>query len=442
MTTSETGTPIPLEDEAADDDLDDAIRHYVYTYALWRGRPKAMERFGVSRHTLWRFLDRGHMGRALPRAVLDTVGDSIEVIDAATWAIGALERISASFERSARNRRPAGPSLRRGQEDALLQLCAAPLTTVSELARFNREPPTTLRGRLVRGWRNWDWRIPCPTGWAPSVRKPQRRYFPTEHRASTPPRRLSRASGESWPSSRCPASGSACWPNASTPWPCSTTSPPSIADADPEGDHGAGGPPPPGTLRPAGYSVTRPLRGHPAPGSDPALGPPALPPEDHREPAGEPAASGDAGDHRLRAGHPPGHTHLGAPGGARDLLRRHRGRATGRGPPGRGVAAVRARDGDGGEDGNPASPWRTSSPPPAGWRTGTPGISATGPRRPGAKPNPGPLFPLPQPPAGRHARPNRSRSEAPWPCSSPAPRRRPWTCWPPGPCAPPTNWPG
>ena len=181
MTTTGTGTPIPVEDEPGDDDfdLDSAIRDYIHTYAFWRGRRKAMERFGVSRHTLWRFLDRGHMGRALPRAVLDTVGDSIEVIDAATWAIGAVERISASFERSARNRRPAGPALRRGQEDALLQLCAAPLTTVSELARFNREPPTTLRGRLERL---------TELGLADSVShrlgalgpKPQRRYFPTE----------------------------------------------------------------------------------------------------------------------------------------------------------------------------------------------------------------------------------------------------------------------
>ncbi|MYC37824.1 MAG: hypothetical protein F4X66_13070 [Chloroflexi bacterium] len=115
MTTTGTGTPIPLEDEPTGDDLEDAIRHYVYTYALWRGRRKAMERFGVSRHTLWRFLDRGHMGRALPRAVLDTVGDSIEAIDAATWAIGASAQITASFERAARNRRTAGPALRRGR---------------------------------------------------------------------------------------------------------------------------------------------------------------------------------------------------------------------------------------------------------------------------------------------------------------------------------------
>ena len=178
MTTTETVTATRVEDEP-NDDLDCAIRDYVHTYAFWRGRRKAMERFGVSRHTLWRFLDRGNLGRALPRAVLDSVGDSIEAIDAATWAIGASARITASFERAARNRRPAGPALRRGQEDALLQLCAAPLTTVSELARFNREPPTTLRGRLERL---------AELGLADSVShrlavlgpKPQRRYFPTK----------------------------------------------------------------------------------------------------------------------------------------------------------------------------------------------------------------------------------------------------------------------
>ncbi len=179
MTTTNTNTPILEDDEFSSDDLENAIRHYVQTYADWRGSHKAMERFGVSRQTLWRFLERGHLGRALPRAVLDSVGDSVEIIDAATWAVVASERITAKFDRSARNRRPAGPNLRRGQEDALLQLCAAPLTTVSELARFNRAPPTTLRGRLERL---------TELGLADSVShslstlgpKPQRRYFPTK----------------------------------------------------------------------------------------------------------------------------------------------------------------------------------------------------------------------------------------------------------------------
>ncbi len=47
MTTTEAGTPIPVENESADDDLDYAIRDCVRTYARWRGRQKAMETFGV-----------------------------------------------------------------------------------------------------------------------------------------------------------------------------------------------------------------------------------------------------------------------------------------------------------------------------------------------------------------------------------------------------------
>ena len=224
MTTTNTSTPIPVEDESHDDDLEYAIRDYVHTYVRWRGRRKAVERFGVSRHTLWRFLDRGHTGRALPRAILDTVGGSIEAIDAATWAIGASERITANFNRSARNRSPAGLALRLGQEDALLQLCAAPLTTVSELARFNRVPATTLRGRLERL---------AELGLADSVSHSLAAMGPNHSaatspraRASTPPQRWSGVQKPSWPTTRCPASGSACSPSASTPWPCCITWPP------------------------------------------------------------------------------------------------------------------------------------------------------------------------------------------------------------------------
>ena len=43
-----------------------AVRAYVRAYASLHGRRKAAEVLGVSRHTLWRFLERGHMGRAVP----------------------------------------------------------------------------------------------------------------------------------------------------------------------------------------------------------------------------------------------------------------------------------------------------------------------------------------------------------------------------------------
>ena len=60
---------------------------------MWRnGRARIAENFGVSRHTLWRFLERGHVGRSLPRAVLNAVGvdidkpspNIVEALDAAT----------------------------------------------------------------------------------------------------------------------------------------------------------------------------------------------------------------------------------------------------------------------------------------------------------------------------------------------------------------------
>ena len=179
MTATEDVRPVPATVESDEDDLNYAFRDYVRTYARRHGRRKTIETFGVSRHTLWRFLDRGHMGRSLPKAVMDRVGESVEEVDAATWAVEAAERIIANFNRSARNRRPARPVLRRGQEDALLQLCAAPLTTVSELARFNREPPTTLRGRLER---MTELRLVDSVSHRLGALgpKPQRRYFPTK----------------------------------------------------------------------------------------------------------------------------------------------------------------------------------------------------------------------------------------------------------------------
>ena len=43
-------------------DLRRAVRGYVSAYASLHGRRKAAEDLGVSRHTLWRFLEQGHMG--------------------------------------------------------------------------------------------------------------------------------------------------------------------------------------------------------------------------------------------------------------------------------------------------------------------------------------------------------------------------------------------
>ncbi len=177
MTIAEPETRTPSKRAPLDPDLEDAIREYLRIYVLWRGIQRATETFGVSRHTLWRFLRRGHAGRALPRAVMGKVGDSVEVLDAATWAITAVERVLAN--KPARKLVPSPRPLRQALEDTLLLLCATPLATVNELSRFSRVPASTLRDRLKKLAR---------MGLADSVSHsltvlgphPHLRYFPTE----------------------------------------------------------------------------------------------------------------------------------------------------------------------------------------------------------------------------------------------------------------------
>ena len=177
MTIAEPGTRTLGKSASLNPDLEDAIREYLRTYVLWRGIGQATATFGVSRHTLWRFLSRGHTGRALPRAVLDTVGDSVEVLEAATWAIAAAERVVAS--RPAAKPVLAPYPMSQALEDTLLLLCAAPLATVDELSRFGRIPASTLRDRLKKL---------VQMGMADSVSHsltilgphPHLRYFPTE----------------------------------------------------------------------------------------------------------------------------------------------------------------------------------------------------------------------------------------------------------------------
>ncbi len=135
------------------------------------GRRKTAEYLGVSRHTLWRFLERGHTGRAVPSAVLSSVGKSVRAIEAATFEIIIdLEGLRPD---------PALRHLRQGLEEALLLLCATPLATIDELSRFDRLPASTLRDRLKKL---------TERGLVDSVphhlsilgTRPQRRYFPME----------------------------------------------------------------------------------------------------------------------------------------------------------------------------------------------------------------------------------------------------------------------
>ena len=166
--------------------LNNAIRDYVRAYSLWHGRPQAAQHFGVSRQTLWRFLERGHLGRSLPGAVVKAAGNSPESVNAATEELVNTARRQRKLLRETdgapaklEQRGPATRRLSEDMEDALRLLCAAPLATVRELARFGRVPESTLRDRLDRL---------AAKGLVDSVAhrldslgpRPQRRYFPTE----------------------------------------------------------------------------------------------------------------------------------------------------------------------------------------------------------------------------------------------------------------------
>ena len=184
MPTKQPATP--RNAAAENPSLNEAIHEYVRAYALWHGRPQAALRFGVSCHTLWRFLERGHLGRSLPRAVTGALGDDPQAIDAATEELIAtalrerrlLKNIDDALA-ELEQRGPAGHRLSNSQEDALLLLCAAPLATAQELARFGRVPESTMRDRLNRL---------ADRGLVDSVShsqpnlgsRPQLRYFPTD----------------------------------------------------------------------------------------------------------------------------------------------------------------------------------------------------------------------------------------------------------------------
>ena len=155
----------------ADSLLTMAIRDYVQAHVWRHGRKRAAEAFGVSRHTLWRFLRRGHIGRSLPRAVLKAVGGTVEALEAATLKLNQSRRKP--------NYPDALPRLSEELEDTLLLVCATPLATASELSRLGRVPTSTLKARL---------RKLSKLGLVDSVShrcvalgpRPQRRHFPTK----------------------------------------------------------------------------------------------------------------------------------------------------------------------------------------------------------------------------------------------------------------------
>lgn len=168
--TTERGSRTLVKAAVTDCALGTAIRAYVRAYVQRYGRRQAAHAFGVSRYTLWRCLARGHLGRALPRAILDTVGGSVAALEAATWALMA----PVPAQRPA----PARCPLPAGLEDTLLLLCATPLATVRELSCCGRIPASTLRDRLATlAQRGLVGSVPHRLGLLGP--HPQRRYFPT-----------------------------------------------------------------------------------------------------------------------------------------------------------------------------------------------------------------------------------------------------------------------
>ena len=154
----------------SDQQLTDAIWVYLSVCRHKHGQQRTAERFGVSRQTLWRFLERDQDGRRLPRAVLSSVGDSVGALAAATDSLLA--------ESSPRNRLQPPGILSGGLRAALLGLCEAPLTTAGELAQLTRVPASTLGEQLAklseRGLADLR-----PHRLAVLGSRPQRRWFPT-----------------------------------------------------------------------------------------------------------------------------------------------------------------------------------------------------------------------------------------------------------------------
>ena len=120
-----------------------AIGDYLLAHIERHGHARTAEAFGVSRHTLWRFLERGQPGRALPRAVMARAGDTPRKLAAATRALSGDAR-AAALERV------RTPRLTRALHETLLLVCETPFASVENLARMKRLPGSSLRERLAK----------------------------------------------------------------------------------------------------------------------------------------------------------------------------------------------------------------------------------------------------------------------------------------------------
>ena len=132
----------PRSPSVIDDERIDLIRAQLRAHAWRQGHGGTAERFGVSRQTLWRFLERNQVGRARPRTLLDSADGSLEALEAATRTL--------IDEPPSRSRTPPIRSLSDELHDALLRLGEALLITARELARLRRVPVSTRRGQLIK----------------------------------------------------------------------------------------------------------------------------------------------------------------------------------------------------------------------------------------------------------------------------------------------------
>ena len=131
---------------------------------------RAATHLDVSRHTLWRFLDRRRAGRAVEQAVIAKFGEDPGRIDEARYAV--LAEPTESFD-------PRTPdTVSRPLRHTLLLICRTPLITVEDLSELRGVPQSTLRDRL---------RALNSYGYASSLQhrlrqlgpRPQLRWFPT-----------------------------------------------------------------------------------------------------------------------------------------------------------------------------------------------------------------------------------------------------------------------
>ena len=92
MKTADAKTPIPAGDEQTHDGLKAPHATTCGLRPVARQAPggPALQRFGVSCHSLGRFMERGHLVRSRPRAVIKTIGDDPDALLRLSWGTPPL----------------------------------------------------------------------------------------------------------------------------------------------------------------------------------------------------------------------------------------------------------------------------------------------------------------------------------------------------------------